>query len=102
MKEYDLYFPIRFNDGSKVPPKVLEHTKKLIVKTFGGLTDFQHKNKGTWKVGRVIYRDEILILRFFADNKKSTLKFLKKFKLHLAKQLHQEEILIVGRTVKFI
>ena len=66
-REYDLYLPLRFNDGSPIEPEKIARLKKRLHDRFGGLTFFPQQNEGIWKVGTVTFREEIVILRTLAE-----------------------------------
>jgi hypothetical protein len=61
VKEYDLFVPLYFNDGTPVEPRKLRDLQERLLDEFGGLTFFPQPNQGYWKMGDVTYRDEILI-----------------------------------------
>jgi hypothetical protein len=37
VKEYELYLPLNYNDGSSVEPEQIERVGQLLLKRFGGL-----------------------------------------------------------------
>lgn len=102
MNEYDLYVPLRSNDGKRMAPAKLARLKKRLIKQFAGLTYFPQKNKGIWKLGAVTFRDEIVILRVLSPNTKKVQKFWQKLKTELQREWQQQEILIVYRKIKII
>ena len=61
MKEYDIYVPLKYNDGSPVEPRKFQAVQQALLANFDGLTYFPQPNKGFWKVGDVTYRDEIVV-----------------------------------------
>jgi hypothetical protein len=63
------------------------------------LTFFPQPNQGFWKMGDVTYRDEIVIYRVLASKPRTARRFLVRLKQDLKRDLRQEEILIVERTV---
>ncbi len=99
MKEYELYFPLRHNDGSPVEEEKLAACKRLLVAEFGGLTLFPQETEGLWRVGRYTYRDQIVIVRVLAEDEKKARSFFAGFRWQLKKELDQAEILIVERDV---
>ncbi len=98
--EHDLYLPLRYNDGTAIEPEKLDRIKKHLTECFGGLTCFPQKNEGTWKVGNVTFREEIVILRVLAETE--SLGFFLRLKEELQTDLRQEEILIVTRRVRVL
>ena len=100
MKEYEVYIPIFYNDGSPIEEIKFVRLREQLLEQFGGFTFFSQPHKGYWKFGGVTYRDEIVIYRVFAANARSAQKFLSKLKSELKKDLNQEEILIVEKGAK--
>lgn len=54
MKEYELYLPLAYNDGSAIPAEKLDHCRKLLLDEFGGFTHFPQENEGVWKLGGIV------------------------------------------------
>ena len=99
MKEFEIYVPLAYNDGSPVEPAKIERIGEDLLEQFGGLTYFPQPNKGFWRMGDVTFRDEIVIFRVLASNARSARRFLRQLKERLKKELDQEQILIVERDV---
>jgi hypothetical protein len=100
VKEYDLYIPLHYSDGSKIAVEKLQQVQAQIVDRFGGLTHFPQVNIGLWKLGKAVYRDEIVIFRVLSSESQSAETFLRELKRTLKAELKQEEILILIRDVK--
>jgi hypothetical protein len=99
VKEYDIFVPLRYNDGALIEPARFQRLQGMLLEQFGGLTYFPQANQGFWKLGEMTYRDEIVIYRVIANNARDSRRFLKKLKEDLKADLDQEEILIVERNV---
>jgi hypothetical protein len=99
VKEYDVYIPLKYNDGASVESTVLQDIQQVLVARFGGLTFFPQPNQGFWTMGYVTYRDEIVIYRIVTKNGRSARHFLGRLKEKLKRTLKQEEIFIVERDV---
>ena len=99
MKEYDLFIPTTYNDGSPIEPKKFRNLQRRLLKQFEGLTFFPQPNEGFWKMGDVTYRDAIVIYRVLSSKRRAARRFLSRLKEKLKKDLRQEEILIVERDV---
>ena len=102
MKEYDVFVPLRYNDGSPVEPTFFRDLQQVLVAQFGALTFFPQPNQGLWTVGDVTYRDEIVIYRVVTSKVRIARKFLGLLKEKLKRTLGQEEIFIVERDVKVL
>ncbi|NQT13751.1 MAG: hypothetical protein HQ582_13440 [Planctomycetes bacterium] len=100
MKEYDLFVPLYYNDGSPVEAEKLFELKRRLLNQFDGLTFFPQANEGFWRAGGVTYRDEIVVFRILTADAQESRRFLSQFKQDLKKELNQEEILIVERDVE--
>ncbi len=99
--EYDIYLPSQYNDGTPVEPDKLAQIKRRLADRFGGLTFFPQRNEGTWKVGNVTFREDIVIIRVLAsDATDDSRPFFQRLKEELKADLRQEEILIVARQVE--
>ena len=61
MKEYDLYVPLTYNDGTPVEPETIERIGLRLLEEFGGVTFFPQPNEGLWRMGPVTFRDQIVI-----------------------------------------
>src|SRR5437870_7024329 len=59
--EYDLFIPLFYNDGRPIEATKFQALQKWLLEQFGGLTFFPQPNQGLWKMGAVVYRDEIVI-----------------------------------------
>jgi len=100
VKEYDLFIPLYYNDGSPVEGRKLQRIQARLLEHFDGLTFFPQPNDGYWKLGDVTYRDEIVIYRVITAKVRSARKFFAQLKSDLKRELQQEEILIVERDVE--
>ena len=43
VKEYDIYIPLTYNDGSPVEGSKIERIGEMLLKQFGGITFFQEE-----------------------------------------------------------
>jgi hypothetical protein len=96
--EYDLYFPLSGN-GAKPPTTELERIKKELTHFFGGLTDFRHRGEGTWKMGGVTFRDEVILLRVLGEDRDRARQFMRDMQHELKRSLDQVDILVIEREV---
>ena len=100
MKEYDLFVPLYYNDGSPVEPDKILELKRRLLDQFDGLTFFPQPNEGFWRAAGVTYRDEIVVFRVLASDTAEAFRFFADLKEELKRELNQEEILIVERDVE--
>ncbi len=57
MREYDLFIPLYYNDGTSVEPAKFQDLQRRLLERFEGLTYFPQPNQGFWKFGSITYRD---------------------------------------------
>lgn len=100
MKEYDIFVPLHYNDGTPVEAVKFQRLQAELLERFEGLTFFPQPNAGFWRMGEVTYRDEIVIYRVLSRRTIAARRFLAQLKQRLKRELHQEEILIVERDVE--
>jgi hypothetical protein len=102
VREYDLFVPLNYNDGTPIDPDKIPEISRRLLDEFGGLTFFSQPNEGLWRMGDVTYRDDVVIFRVLARNRRSARRFLSALKAELLESLKQEEILIVERSIDTI
>jgi len=102
VKEYDLFVPLHFPGGARIPESTIAALKKRLVDRFGGLTHFSQTNEGLWKIGRVTFRDEITILRVLADHEAEADGFFRELKQAMERDFQQEEVLMISREVMLV
>ena len=83
VKEYDIFVPLSFNDGTPIPAEKFQALQEAMLDHFGGLTFFPQPNKGFWRMGGVTYRDEIVIYRVIASAAEDARAFLEGLKQRL-------------------
>jgi hypothetical protein len=101
-REYDLYIPLHYNDGRAVEPEKIARLKQHLHERFGGLTFFPQQNEGSWQIGNVTFREEIVILRILAEETRPDREFFQRLKEELKAELAQEEVLVVERKVEVL
>jgi hypothetical protein len=99
VKEYDIFIPLYYNDGTPIEPTKLQDLQSRLLGRFDGLTYFPQPNQGFWKFGDVTYHDEIVIYRVISHDAPASRLFVTSLKEHLKEALKQKEILIIEREV---
>lgn len=99
MREYDIYLPLKTTTGKETPKTFLKKVRTSLLHEFGGVTDFQHVNKGLWKLGTVVFKDDVLIYRVLSRKQKKRTDYLKKLKAKIKRALKQRSVLIVERRI---
>lgn len=100
MKEYDLFVPLYYNDGTAIEARKFQSLQARLLEQFDALTFFPQPNAGYWKLADVTYRDEIVIYRVLTSKVRAARHFFHQLKSDLKRELRQEEILIVERDVQ--
>jgi hypothetical protein len=100
VKEFDIFLPLRHNDGSEVEPAKFEGLKRRLLEEFTGVTYFPQPKEGLWRMGDVVYRDEIVIYRVLSGKPRKARRLLSGLKEELKETFRQEEILIIERDVE--
>lgn len=102
MKEYDIFVPLRYNDGILVEPRKFQDLQVRLLEYFNGFTFVPQPREGFWKMGNVTYRDEIVIYRVVTTKVRPARSFLRQLKEELKRIFRQEEIFIVERDVEVL
>jgi hypothetical protein len=102
VKEYELYVPLTYNDGSAIEPEKLIRIRERMLEQFGNLTFFPQRNDGFWTMGGVTFRDRIVLYRVVSEKVRSARRFFRQLKEELKMDLKQEEIFIVERDVEVL
>ncbi len=100
--EYDVYLPLTYNDGRAVEAEKISDLKGRLQDHFGGLTFFPQRTEGLWKVGRVTFRDEIVILRVLSEEVRRSRAYFRRLKGELKRMFQQGDVLIVERKVEIL
>lgn len=99
MKEFDIFVPLFLNDGAPIKAQLFQQLQATLLANFDGLTFFPQQNKGFWKMGDVVYQDEIVIYRVISKKALKSRRFLSNLKRWMKTAFDQEEILIIERTI---
>ena len=65
MKKYEIYLPLKYNDGSNVEPEKLEQIQLQLIAVFGAISvsPVGAPYKGTWRYGGVEFIDDIVKMK---------------------------------------
>jgi hypothetical protein len=94
-----LYVPLFLNDGTPLSDEYIDRLGERLLAHFGGCTFFPQPNKGLWKMGDVVFRDEVVIFRVLTAKVRPARAFFRELKQELLSELEQEAILIVEKDV---
>lgn len=104
MRKYEIYLPLKYNDGKDIEPEKIKQIKQELVAKFGAITvsSLSSPYQGTWKYGGVEYIDDIIKVEIVTSGDRSAKGFLKSFKEHLKELLQQIDILITTHGIQVI
>ena len=104
MKKYEIYLPLKYNDGTEIEPEKFKQIREELIATFGALTVSSQSApyQGTWKYGGVDFIDDIIKIEIIAGDNKKAARFFRRFKANLKKLLQQIDILITEQDIRTI
>ncbi|HEY6231730.1 MAG TPA: hypothetical protein VIW64_10725 [Pyrinomonadaceae bacterium] len=104
MRKYEIYLPLKYNDGKDIEPEKIKQIKEELIAKFGAITASSRSSpyQGTWKYGGVEYIDDIIKVEIVTSDDRLTKRFLKDFKERLKKSLQQIDILITTHGIQVI
>jgi hypothetical protein len=62
MTKYEIYLPLKYNDGTGIEPEKLKEIQQQLIAVFGALTasSLFAPFQGTWRYGGVEFVDDII------------------------------------------
>jgi hypothetical protein len=104
MKKYEIYLPLKYNNGREIEAEKIKQIREELIAVFGALTVSSQfaPYQGSWKYGGVDFIDDIIKIEIIASADRKTEKFFRKFKEHLKQLLKQIDILITAQNIRTI
>ena len=101
MNKYDLYVPLKYNNGAAIEPEKLKQIRQQLMAVFGAITvsSISAPFEGTWRYGGVEFVDDIVRIEVIT---KEELEFFKNFKRRLRRKLRQIDVLITLQHIYVI
>lgn len=101
MKKYEIYLPLKYNDGTEIEPERIKQIRERSVAVFGAVTvsSLSAPFQGTWRYGGVEFVDDIIRFEIITEQEFHSNLFFKNLKEQLKRTLRQFDILI---TVQYI
>ena len=101
MPKYEIYLPLKYNDGTGVEPKKLEEIQQQLLAVFSAMTvsPLSAPFHGTWRYRGVEFVDDIIRIEIITDADLISNRFLKNFKRQLKRELRQIDILITVQDI---
>lgn len=104
MKRYEIYLPLKYNDGSNIETEKLRQIRLQLIAVFGAVTvsPVSAPFEGSWRYGGVEFIDDIIRIEVITKGDLSSNRFFRRFKLQLKRTLQQIDILITVQDIKTI
>jgi hypothetical protein len=104
MRKYEIYLPLKYNDGESIESARIVGIWDELADIFGGITvsSLSAPYQGRWKYGGVKYIDDIIKIEVVTTNDRKTIRFFKDFKERLKETLQQVDILITTHGIQVI
>lgn len=104
MKRYEIYLPLKYNDGKEIEAEKFKQIREELIAMFGALTvsSLFAPFQGRWKYGGVEFIDDIFKIEIITSDDRLAEKFFKNYKEHLKHFLEQIDILITEQEIKTI
>ena len=104
MKKYEIYVPLKYNDGTEIEAEKIKRIRIELIAAFGAITVSSQSApyQGTWKYGGVDFIDDIIKFEIIAGADKKTEAYFRRFKQRLKRLLKQIDILITAQNIRTI
>jgi hypothetical protein len=104
MRKYELYLPLKHNNGRRIDLRKLRAIKEELLENFGAITvsSLTAPYQGRWKYCGVEYIDDIIKIEVVTTRDRRTKKFFTEFKERLKTSLRQIDILITTHGIQVI
>ena len=104
MKKYEIYLPLKYNDGQEIEPEKLKQIRQQLIAVFGAVTvsSLAAPFEGTWRYAGVEFIDDIIKFEIITEQDLRANLFFKSFKNQLKRTLRQFDILITVQEIETI
>jgi hypothetical protein len=95
-RRYDIFLPLTFNDGMRIPRKNFDAVETRLLDRFNGVTSLRRDFplSGIWQGETRLYFDQIIVLTVFDFRRRGSGPFIGALKASLLQEFDQVEILI--------
>ena len=98
-RRFEVLLPVRFNDGSDVPQKLLAEAVNEIVEQFEAASFFKEGVEGHWRHGATLYRDDLALVVVDVPDTAKNRKWMKAYKARWKARLEQLELWMVSYPI---
>jgi hypothetical protein len=104
MKKYEIYLPLKYNDGKEIEPEKFKQIREELIAVFGAITvsSLSAPFQGTWSYGGVEFIDDIIRIEIITAADLTSNRFFRQLKGRLKRQLRQFDILITVQDIRTI
>ena len=104
MKKYEIYLPLKYNDGREIEPEKFKQVREELIAVFGAITvsALTAPFQGTWQYGGVEFIDDVIKIEIISVEDLKANRFFKGFKQRLKRLLQQFDILITVQDIRTI
>ncbi|OFW32373.1 MAG: hypothetical protein A3J28_04645 [Acidobacteria bacterium RIFCSPLOWO2_12_FULL_60_22] len=95
-----MLLPLQFNDGRDVPAEWLAEAVLEIVDHFGAASYETQKLEGHWRLGGVLYRDNLVRLVVDTPDSAKSRRWMRQFKSRWKTRLEQLELWMVSYHIE--
>jgi hypothetical protein len=95
-RRYEIYLPLTFNDGRRIPGKHFKQLESRLLDRFGGSTSFppDFPLRGVWRSKTQLYVDQVILISVLDFRPRGSQRFIAELKRDLLRDFDQLEILI--------
>jgi len=104
MTKYELYLPLKYNNGTDIEPEKLEEIQQQLIAVFSAMTvsPLSAPLQGIWRFGGVEFVDDIIRIEMITRDDWESHQFFQNFKRRLKRKLRQIDILITMQYIHTI
>jgi len=104
MTKFEIYLPLRYNDGTDIETEKLKEIQQQLIAVFGAMTlsSLSAPLQGKWRYRGVEYIDDIVRIDIIDREEWDSIQFFKNFKRRLKRKLRQLDILITMQHIYVI
>ena len=101
-RRYEILLPLRFNNGKRVPKKLLALTVEELEERFGALSSETQVIHGRWRQAKRRYQDELMRIWVDCERDPEVTAFFTGFKKRLKVRFRQKEIWLITHTIQLL
>ncbi|HEV3145730.1 MAG TPA: hypothetical protein VGZ47_17715 [Gemmataceae bacterium] len=101
-RRYDIYLPLKFNDGRPIPREHFDKVEGRLLERFEGVTS-QRRDfplRGVWQGEAQLYIDEVIIMTVLDFRPRGSTQFIAGLKRDSLREFDQLEILITESELR--